>query len=151
MADAGPGSGGTGTPVAGGGGDTPGAAPGGAALARQSSAQEWIYFERQTAALCAVHALNGLVQVRFVGAFRPAAARNAGGRAPPQAPTFTEVQLAEIARELDEKEKALLMADGPSNPALLQFLAVRRGAGAVSTSWDAPPLPTCLHRMGAQT
>ena len=49
-----------------------------------------VYHERQVAALCGQHCLNNLLQ----------------------GPYFTEIDLAEIAQELDRKELALMMENG---------------------------------------
>lgn len=53
----------------------------------------YLYFERQQAALCGVHAINALLQ----------------------GPFYTEVELAELARQLDAQERALLHASGPAS------------------------------------
>ena len=53
-----------------------------------------IYFEQQTAALCGRHAINNLLQGPYV----------------------TEVDLARIASELDEKERILMLAAGAEQP-----------------------------------
>jgi ataxin-3 len=60
----------------------------------------YLYFERQQAALCGVHAVNALLQ----------------------GPYFTEVELAEFARQLDAQERALLRHE-TSGSAASSFLS----------------------------
>ena len=59
-------------------------------LAATTEKMVLLYFERQVAALCGQHCLNNLLQ----GAY------------------FTEIDLAEIAQDLDRKEKALMLEAG---------------------------------------
>lgn len=60
-----------------------------------------LYFERQVGALCGQHALNNALQGPYV----------------------TLDQLSEIAEELDEAERALMLANGAEAPDALRFLA----------------------------
>jgi hypothetical protein len=108
-----------------------------------------LYFESQSAALCGMHAINTLLQVRlgrglgirtiseiypWSGRVPPCSRRSASAppsaslRPPfpnpkptshplpysPQGPYFTEFDLAQIAQDLDAKEKELLGAAGVS-------------------------------------
>lgn len=59
----------------------------------------FVFHEKQAAALCGRHAINNLLQGVYVN----------------------EIQLAEIAAELDERERALMMAAG-TTPQALQWL-----------------------------
>lgn len=65
------------------------------------SSQGKLYWEEQESGFCAVHALNNMLQ----GAY------------------FTEVDLSQIALELDRKEKQLMAAQGLDNPEFLRFVA----------------------------
>ena len=71
-----------------------------------------IFFEKQAAALCGRHALNNLLQ----GAY------------------FTEIELADIARELDESEKQVMLAGGASPADVAAAFA--NGSTNVSDSGD---------------
>ena len=62
---------------------------------------EFIYHEKQSAALCGVHCLNNLLQGPYT---------NAGA-------------LAEIAHELDAQERALMMSAGVDTPDALRYAA----------------------------
>jgi len=61
----------------------------------------WLYHEKQVAALCAQHCLNNLVQF----------------------PAFDVGELHDYARELDERERRLMIAEGDDTPHALRFLA----------------------------
>ena len=65
------------------------------------SSEPRVYFEPQESALCAVHALNNLVQ----------------------SPLFTAVDLSSAAAELQERERQLHAAGGVESAAYLAFLA----------------------------
>lgn len=60
-----------------------------------------VYHEKQVMALCGVHALNALLQ----------------------APIFNEVDLSEIARSLDKRERDLMAQGGLTTPEFLNFVA----------------------------
>lgn len=60
-----------------------------------------VYHEPQSSALCGRHALNNLLQ----------------------GPYLDEFYLAEIARELDEKERELMLAEGVDTPDALRYMA----------------------------
>ena len=64
-----------------------------------------VYHEKQVAALCGRHALNNLLQGPYVDEF----------------------SLAEIARELDDRERALMLAEGADTAAAVAFLAEDSG------------------------
>jgi ataxin-3 len=66
-----------------------------------------VYFEQQTAALCGRHAVNNLLQGPYV----------------------TEIDLARIASELDEKERALMLAAGADTADAVRYAA--EGSGNV--------------------
>jgi len=61
---------------------------------------EFIYHEKQAAGLCGVHCLNNLMQQAW----------------------FTEVDLMQIAHELDQKEKEYLAEAGTDSKDFLQFV-----------------------------
>ncbi|KAJ4459186.1 putative Ataxin-3 [Paratrimastix pyriformis] len=60
-----------------------------------------IYFEPQVEALCGLHCLNNLMQYS----------------------AFTELDLIQIAQDLDSQEKSIFAEDGLENPAFLQLVA----------------------------
>ena len=70
-------------------------------LTAASDGEPRVYFEQQESALCAVHALNNLVQ----------------------APLFTPVDLSSAAAELQERERQLHAAGGVDSADYLAFLA----------------------------
>jgi len=61
----------------------------------------YVYHERQASALCGVHCINALFQQ----------------------PTFTELDLAKIAHDLDEKERMVMMESGNDSADFLKFMA----------------------------
>jgi len=65
----------------------------------------YIYHEKQDAGLCAVHALNALLQ----------------------GPYFSEVDLATIAREFDDKERQVMMEMGADTAEFLKYMAEDSG------------------------
>ena len=73
-----------------------------------------LYHERQVAALCGQHCLNNLLQ----------------------GPYFTEVDLAEVAQELDRKEQALMFEQGATSEAraFLREGSATWGSTAISPS-----------------
>lgn len=85
----------------GGGGGGGGGGAGGGAGDPPMADDTLVYHERQQSALCGVHALNGLLQ----------------------GPLLSEVDLAGIAAELDDRERQLMAEAGADNPALIAFLA----------------------------
>ena len=62
---------------------------------------EFIYHEKQSAALCGVHCLNNLLQ----------------------GPYTTAGALAEVAHELDAQERALMMSAGVDTPEAIRYAA----------------------------
>ncbi len=73
----------------------------------------WLYHEKQEAGLCAVHALNALLQERI----------------------FTEVDLMQLAHECDRREREVMAALGTETPEFLQYMAV------MLTPRPPPPKP----------
>jgi len=67
--------------------------------------QLYVYHEKQDAGLCAVHCLNALLQGHY----------------------FTEVDLMMLARELDEKEKQMMMEMGTDTREFLTYMAEDSG------------------------
>ena len=61
----------------------------------------YVYHEKQEAGLCAVHALNSLLQNAY----------------------FNEIDLMNIAKELDEKERQLMLEQGTESKDFLKFMA----------------------------
>lgn len=70
----------------------------------------YIFWEPQDAALCGLHAMNTLLQE----------------------PVFSAYDLADIARELDEKERNIMMEGGNMTAETLRFLS--ESSGNVSNS-----------------
>lgn len=64
--------------------------------------QLYLYHEKQDAALCGVHCLNSLLQGDY----------------------FTEVDLMQFAKELDEEERKVMMEMGMETKEFLQYFAV---------------------------
>lgn len=80
------------------------------------SERQWLYHEKQEAGLCGVHTLNNLLQ----------------------GPFFSEVDLMQIAQDLDAEEKRVMAEMGTETPEYLQFVAV---------CLNAASLLTCLARF----
>jgi hypothetical protein len=102
-----------------------------------------IYFEKQESAFCAVHSINNLLQ-GAVCRCAPTHARGCGGGIlhqptargvvacpPPGAgPLFTEVDLAQIALEIDERERQIMVRPRAPPPGFL----VQQQQGPLSSS-----------------
>lgn len=69
----------------------------------------YLYHEKQDSALCAVHSLNNLLQGQF----------------------FSAIDLMNIARELDSKEKDLMAELGNDTKDFLKYMSVR----SISINW----------------
>jgi len=85
-----------------------------------------VYWENQDAALCGVHCLNALLQ---------------GGY-------FTEVDLANIAHELDAKERAAMAEQGFDTPEFLKFMAEDSGNVDESGNYSIQVLSEALKSFG---
>jgi hypothetical protein len=70
-------------------------------LSSASGAQQWVYHEKQAAALCGVHAVNSLLQ----------------------GPFFDAGRFSEIAQQLDAQERALMFSEGTETPDAIRFAA----------------------------
>jgi len=95
------GAGGGSSGSSGGSGAASGAFDGGAL----SPTPQYIYHEKQESLLCGQHALNNLLQGTY----------------------FTSADLAAIALELDERERALMFAEGVDTPEAIAFAAEDSG------------------------
>lgn len=89
-----------------------------------SSGNLWIYHEQQEASLCGVHCLNNLMQVggRAVACQRTLACTHPFAF-PPQMPLFSAADLAEVAQELDAKERVMMMEQGTETRDAIMFAA----------------------------
>ncbi|KAL4859518.1 putative ataxin-3 [Chlorella vulgaris] len=87
-----------------------------------------VYFESQQAALCGVHAVNTLLQ----------------------APHFSEVDMAQIAHELDAAENALMASGGMDNPEYLQYVAEGSSNVAENGMFSIQVLSRALEIFGLQ-
>jgi len=86
-----------------------------------------IYWELQGSDLmCGVHCLNSLLQ----------------------GPFFTEVDLAEVAQRLDQKEKELMMEAGMENKEFLKFMAEESGNVAEEGNYSLQVLVEMLKTLG---
>eukprot|EP00953_Heterococcus_sp_UTEX-ZZ885_P037716 19361-Heterococcus_DN1.PRE.1 len=65
----------------------------------------YIYHEKQVSSLCGQHCINNLLQM----------------------PAFTAYDLADIAHELDARERQMMLAEGSTTPEALKFLAEDSG------------------------
>jgi Josephin len=65
----------------------------------------YIYHEKQVSSLCGQHCINNLLQM----------------------PAFTAFDLADIAHELDARERQMMLAEGSTTPEALKFLAEDSG------------------------
>lgn len=88
-----------------------------------------VYHEKQVAALCGVHAINNLLQ----GAY------------------CNEIELAEIAAELDAAERELMLADGSDTPDALRFLAEDSGNVDASGNFSVSVLKEYLAKRHGVT
>ncbi|CAM9646064.1 unnamed protein product [Chrysoparadoxa australica] len=84
----------------------------------------WIYHEKQFSSLCGQHCLNNLVQQAL----------------------FSAPYLAEIARELDEKERAVMMEMGAHTQDALNFLAEDSGNVDEAGNFSVQVLSEALNR-----
>lgn len=82
----------------------------------------FIYHEKQVARLCGVHCLNALLQGSY----------------------FTEVDLANIALELDQQEKKLMMEMGTETTDFLKYMAEDSGNVADSGDYSVQVLEKAL-------
>lgn len=82
-----------------------------------------LYHEKQVAALCGVHCLNTLLQ----------------------GPVFTEVELAQIAHELDALEKQFMLESGVDSESYRQFLAEESGNVSQEGNFSIQVLSKALH------
>jgi Ataxin-3 len=87
-----------------------------------------LYFEPQQAALCGVHALNTLLQ----------------------GPYFNEVDLAELAAELDALERQLMLEGGADGEDFLRYAAEDSGNVAASGLFSIQVLAKALEVWGLQ-
>ncbi|CAN0436492.1 unnamed protein product [Ascophyllum nodosum] len=85
----------------------------------------WIYHEKQMSSLCGQHCINNLVQ---------------GAR-------YTAGDLAEIAHELDEREREHMLAEGVNTPDALRFLAEESGNVDAAGNFSIQVLNTALKRL----
>jgi ataxin-3 len=81
-----------------------------------------LYFEKQAAALCAVHALNTLLQ----------------------GPYFSEIDLAHLAHDLDALERALMAESGVDGADFLRYAAEESGNVAASGMFSIQVLDKAL-------
>jgi len=82
----------------------------------------YIYHEKQVSGLCAVHCLNNLLQ----------------------GPYFTEIDLMHIAKELDEKERQVMMEMGTETKDFLNFIADDSGNVADDGNYSIQVLSRAL-------
>jgi Ataxin-3 len=78
---------------------------GGGILISHAAAAMYIYHEKQVSSLCGQHCINNLLQM----------------------PAFTAFDLADIAHELDAKERKFMLEQGSTTPEALKFLAEDSG------------------------
>jgi len=81
-----------------------------------------IYHEKQEGELCGVHCLNTLLQGSY----------------------FTEIDLAMIAQELDERERQIMMEHGSETPDFLKYMAEDSGNVADSGNYSFQVLERAL-------
>ena len=84
-----------------------------------------IYFEQQSGSLCGRHAINSLLQ----------------------GPYTTEVDLSEIARELDDAERALMMSAGTDTADALRYLGEESFNVDDSGNFSVTVCRTCLRSI----
>eukprot|EP01122_Echinamoeba_exundans_P004972 TRINITY_DN1516_c0_g2_i1.p1 TRINITY_DN1516_c0_g2~~TRINITY_DN1516_c0_g2_i1.p1 ORF type:complete len:362 (+),score=51.88 TRINITY_DN1516_c0_g2_i1:777-1862(+) len=82
----------------------------------------WIYHEKQDAALCGVHCLNNLLQGQF----------------------YTEIDLARIAHDLDDNERALMAEMGTDTKDFLKFMQEDSGNVADDGNYSVQVLSHAL-------
>jgi hypothetical protein len=88
-----------------------------------------LYFEQQEAALCGKHCLNNLVQGHM----------------------FDEGMLAQIAHELDRKERALMLSEGAHTAEARAFLAEASGNIDASGNFSVQVLSNALQHVCGRT
>jgi ataxin-3 len=86
----------------------------------------YIYHEKQDAALCGVHCLNSLMQGDY----------------------FTEIDLMQLARELDEQERRFMMESGTDSKEFLTFMAEDSGNVADEGYYSIQVLTKALEVFG---
>jgi ataxin-3 len=87
-----------------------------------------IYWERQGSdRLCGVHCINSLLQ----------------------GPFFDEIQLAQIAQDLDKTEKALMMEQGTNSKDFMKFMAEESNNVADDGNYSMQVLAEALKRLGS--
>ena len=87
-----------------------------------------LYHEKQEAGLCGVHCLNTLLQ----------------------APMFSEIDLATIARQLDSKEKQLMAEAGTDTNDFLKYMAEDSGNVADDGNYSVQVLSEALRVFGVE-
>lgn len=92
------------------------------------SHQTWLYHEKQVAALCGVHCLNTLLQ----------------------GPYFTELDLAEIAHQLDALERQVMEESGVDSVDYLKYMAEDSGNVAADGMFSIQVLSKALQSWGLQ-
>lgn len=85
-----------------------------------------VYHEKQEGALCGLHCLNTLLQ----------------------SPQFTEIDLMEFGRELDEKERIAMLEGGEESKEFLQFMAEDSGNISKNGNYSIQVLAKALHSKG---
>ena len=93
------------------------------------SADGFVYHERQQNALCGQHALNNLLQGSY----------------------FTAADLSEIALELDEMERQMMLEMGSETPEALKFLAEASGNVDEAGNFSIQVLSRALERSHEMT
>ena len=88
-----------------------------------------LYFEQQEAALCGKHCLNNLVQGHM----------------------FDEGMLAQIAHELDRKERELMLSEGAHTAEARAFLAEASGNIDASGNFSVQVLSNALQHVCGRT
>ncbi len=91
--------------------------------ASTDGARQWVYHEKQSAALCGVHAINSLLQ----------------------GPFFDAGRFSEIAQQLDAQERALMFAEGPT-PDAIRFAAAESINVDASGNFSVTVLRTALQQ-----
>eukprot|EP01088_Endostelium_zonatum_P017717 TRINITY_DN5367_c0_g1_i1.p1 TRINITY_DN5367_c0_g1~~TRINITY_DN5367_c0_g1_i1.p1 ORF type:complete len:294 (+),score=86.14 TRINITY_DN5367_c0_g1_i1:61-942(+) len=91
-------------------------------MAQNQVGNALVYHEKQDAGLCAVHALNSLLQ----------------------GPYYTEVDLATIALEFDRREKAVMSEMGTETNEFLRYMAEDSGNVADDGNYSVQVIQTAL-------
>eukprot|EP01126_Amoeba_proteus_P052046 TRINITY_DN6257_c0_g3_i7.p1 TRINITY_DN6257_c0_g3~~TRINITY_DN6257_c0_g3_i7.p1 ORF type:complete len:495 (-),score=107.55 TRINITY_DN6257_c0_g3_i7:92-1576(-) len=90
---------------------------------------QWLYHEKQVAGLCGVHTLNNLFQASL----------------------FTEVDLMQIAQDLDAEEKRVMSEMGTETPHFLKFVAEDSGNVALDGNFSSQVLKKALEGFDLRT